>query len=72
MLLRTGLGIKLLNGLAEASTNGLTTYAYRYRVRSFRTRQGLDQWKVPYCYWAGRRPAGDTPYEVLKEGWTPE
>jgi len=29
-----GPGIKLLNGLAEASTNGLTTYAYRYRVQS--------------------------------------
>jgi len=27
-----GPGIKLLNGLAEASTNGFATYAYRCRV----------------------------------------
>jgi hypothetical protein len=33
-----GPGIKLLNGLAEASTNGETTYAYRCRALLFRTR----------------------------------
>src|SRR5207249_7330242 len=36
-----GPGIKLLYGLAEASTNGKTTYAYRCRLRSYRTRHGL-------------------------------
>src|SRR5213593_3061864 len=37
-----GPGIKLLDGLAEASTMGTTTYAYRCRPRSCRTRQGRD------------------------------
>jgi hypothetical protein len=37
-----GPGIKLLDGLAEASTNGETTYAYRCRPRFFSTRHGLD------------------------------
>jgi hypothetical protein len=37
-----GPGIKLLDGLAEASTNGKTTYAYRCRPRFFNTRHGLD------------------------------
>jgi len=33
-----GPGIKLLDGLAEASTNGDTIYAYRCRASLFRTR----------------------------------
>ncbi len=42
-----GPGIKLLYGLAEASTNGDTTYAYRCRVHSFRTRQGRAWTPIP-------------------------
>jgi hypothetical protein len=33
-----GPGIKLVNGLAQASTNGGTIYAYRCRGRFFNTR----------------------------------
>ena len=38
-----GPGIKLLDGLAEASTNGDTIYAYRCRPPFFSTRHGLDR-----------------------------
>jgi len=56
-------GIKLLDGLAEASTNGETTYAYRCRPQFLSTLHGLDRAsKVPYCYWSGRRTVGDTPW----------
>jgi hypothetical protein len=36
-----GPGIKLLDGLAEASTNGAATYAYRCRTLLFKTPAGL-------------------------------
>jgi len=51
-----GPGIKLLDGLAEASTIGETTYAYRCRLRFCTRRQGLDQMKSSLLLWSW--PAG--------------
>src|SRR5439155_16883869 len=69
-VLAHGPGIKLLDGLAEAGTMGKTIYAYRCRLRSCRTRPGLNwtTWKVPYCYGAGQQASSG--YSLAKEGWT--
>src|SRR5207249_2504167 len=65
-----GPGIKLLYGLAEASTTGDTTYAYRCRVRFLRPHPGQywtrsQQWKVPYCYCLA---AGQFGYSSARSG----
>jgi len=62
-----GPGIKLLDGLAEASTNGETTYAYRCRPRLFSTRHGLDrgfQSSLLLLVW----PQDSWGYSLAKEG----
>src|SRR5439155_17646962 len=65
-----GPGIKLLYGLAEASTTGDTTYAYRCRVRFLRPHPGQhwtrsQQWKVPHCYCLA---AGQLGYSSARRG----
>jgi len=60
-----GPGTKLLHGLAEASTNGVTAYAYRRRA-GFLKRDTVEKGpcgitRVPYCYCSGRRTVGHTP-----------
>src|SRR5439155_15881494 len=65
-----GPGIKLLYGLAEASTTGDTTYAYRCRVRFLTPHPGQywtrsQQWKVPYCYCLA---AGQLGYSSARRG----
>jgi hypothetical protein len=49
-----GPGIKLVNGLAEASTIGDTIYTYRCRAR-FLNPGTASVWSipVPHCYYAG-------------------
>src|SRR5437870_4262553 len=68
-----GPGIKLLYGLAEASTTGDTTYAYRCRVRFLRPHPGQywtrsQQWKVPHCYCLA---AGQLGYSSSGKGMLP-
>src|SRR5439155_1831155 len=65
-----GPGIKLLYGLAEASTTGDTTYAYRCRVQFLRPHPGQywtrsQQWKVPHCYCLA---AGQLGYSSARRG----
>jgi len=55
-VLAHGPGIKLMNGLAEASTNGNTIYAYRCRgevLKYLSVWTGPRQTQVPSCYGAG-------------------
>src|SRR2546422_6570160 len=67
-----GPGIKLLDGLAEASTNGDTIYAYRCRLRFCTRRQGRN-WtneKFLTVMELASRTALDTPWQrMAKEGW---
>jgi hypothetical protein len=46
-----GPGIKLLHGLAETSTNGVTTYPYRCRALFSTTHQATDQFKSSLLFW---------------------
>jgi len=62
-----GPGIKLLDGLAQASTNGDTTYAYRCRApfSTTRTPTGQSESSSLFLLW----PAGQLWILLEKEGW---
>jgi len=65
-----GPGIKLLDGLAEASTIGKTDLRLPLPSPILYMTAGteLDQSKVPYCYGAGQQDSSE--YSLAKEGWT--
>jgi len=56
-----GPGIKLLHGLAEASTNGDTTYAYRCRPRFLQHLSSADQSESSLLLRRWHKTALDTP-----------
>jgi hypothetical protein len=61
-----GPGIKLLDGLAKASTNGDTTYAYRCRAPLSTTTRSRDQFKSSLLLL--RRPQGGSGILLERAG----